>query len=338
MHRCRCFDWRVEIIAERRPERLLVTFVDRDQIHHRRPQILGVDREHLRDGLGLGVEAVRAPLGLGQGDARCLKLLARGGMRAGRRLARGLCLGQSCLYRRDRSRKFRQVGSGLALRFELGELGLDLRDFRLEPRDPLGLRLCTLLQLVAACGQLSEFSGQLGENLLGPAEDFRRRGHPLVDAAAPFGIGARLLLEACFLGEKPLQRGPRIGRVPLLALDIGVELMEPPLELGDTLLGPRLFALERVAGQREPMQNRRGLSFRLAQLGKLGRDQGLLLGGLGLLAGALGDDARRRHPCRARLRAAPRWPPRSADETTSPRPCAPAPRRCGSGWPAGPDA
>ena len=148
-----------------------------------------------------------------------------------------------------------------------------------------------MLQLVAARGQLSELSGQLGENLLGPAEDFRRRGHPLVDAAPPLGIGARLLLEARFLAEKPLQRCPRVGRMPLLALDIGVELKEPPLELGDTLLRPRLFALERVAGQREPMQNGGSLDLLLAQLGKPGRDQGLLCGGRGLLAGALGDDA-----------------------------------------------
>ena len=80
-HRRGGVDRRVEIVAQRCAQRLLVALVDRDVIHDRRPQILGFDGEHLRQGLGFGFQPLHAALGFRQWRARGVELLARRGVR-----------------------------------------------------------------------------------------------------------------------------------------------------------------------------------------------------------------------------------------------------------------
>src|SRR5262249_3093877 len=62
-HRRRSIDRRIEIIAECGAERLLVALVDAERVHHRRPQILALDREQLADGLRFGLQPLYPLLG-----------------------------------------------------------------------------------------------------------------------------------------------------------------------------------------------------------------------------------------------------------------------------------
>ena len=80
-HRRRLVDRRIEIVAERGAQRLLVALVDDQRVHHRRPQIFVLDREQLADGLRLGLEPLHAALGGGERRARGVELLARAGVR-----------------------------------------------------------------------------------------------------------------------------------------------------------------------------------------------------------------------------------------------------------------
>ena len=74
-------DRRIEVVAERGAERLLEALVDRDGVHHRRPQVLGLDRQHLGQRLGFGLQPLHAPLGLGERVAGRFQFLARGRVR-----------------------------------------------------------------------------------------------------------------------------------------------------------------------------------------------------------------------------------------------------------------
>ena len=100
MHRRRGIDRRVEIVAERGAQRLFVAFLDRDMVDHRRPQAAGLERQHLGEGLGLGLQPLHALFGFGGGIARGLEFGARdvvrglggngGGFRLGERGLRAL--------------------------------------------------------------------------------------------------------------------------------------------------------------------------------------------------------------------------------------------------------
>ena len=81
-HRRGRIDRGFEIVAERGAERGLVALLDREIVDHRRPQVLGVDVEQLRQRLGFGIEPLRAALGLGERPAR--RRRAPGGRRNGR--------------------------------------------------------------------------------------------------------------------------------------------------------------------------------------------------------------------------------------------------------------
>jgi hypothetical protein len=64
-HRRRRIHRRVEIVAKGRAERLFVALFHRDVVHHRRPQILVFDRQHLGQCLGFGLQPLHAALGFG---------------------------------------------------------------------------------------------------------------------------------------------------------------------------------------------------------------------------------------------------------------------------------
>ena len=107
-HRRGLIDRRVEIVAERGAERLLVALVDDERVHHRRPQILVLDREQLADRLGLGLEPLHAALGGGERRARGVEPLARAGMGDFRRARRVLGFGERGLCGRQRLRQRRR--------------------------------------------------------------------------------------------------------------------------------------------------------------------------------------------------------------------------------------
>ena len=66
VHGRRGIDRRVEIVAQRRAQRLLVALVDRDMVDHRRPQVARLQRQHLAEGLGLGLQPLHALFGFAQ--------------------------------------------------------------------------------------------------------------------------------------------------------------------------------------------------------------------------------------------------------------------------------
>ena len=183
---------------------------------------------------------------------------------------------------------------GPALRVEGRELGLD--------RGGLGLRAgcarsaCSrtaLRQLIALRGEVGERAGELREGLLRARQHLVVGGDARVGAGALARVGLRLAPQRLLLGGQPLERRLRVARQPPLALDIGVELDEPLVELGDALLGAGLLALERLAGDHEALQGGGGADLGVAQRRQLGGGLDLAPGRLGLLAGA-----RRHHPDR----------------------------------------
>ena len=86
----------------------------------------------------------------------------------------------------------------------------------------------------------------------------------IVDAAQLRGARLRFGPERRLLGVEAVERGGSIGRERALACQIGGELFEPAIEFANPLLGARLLALERVAGDEETLQCRGGPGFRLA--------------------------------------------------------------------------
>ena len=88
-HRRGLIDRRVEIVAERGPERFFIAVADAERVHHRRPEIFALDGEEFADGLGLGLEPLHAALGGGERRAGSVDLFARLLMRGFRRM-RGL--------------------------------------------------------------------------------------------------------------------------------------------------------------------------------------------------------------------------------------------------------
>ena len=96
-----------------------------------------------------------------------------------------------------------------------------------------------------------------------------------------------LFFQLGVFGIEPLQRDVGVRRLLLLAGDVGRELHQAAVELGDTLLGALFLAVEQFAGIGEPLQSGRGAGFRVAQRRQLGGAHRLDARGLGLLAGAL---------------------------------------------------
>ena len=147
------------------------------------------------------------------------------------------------------------------------------------------------LQLIAARAQIGERAGQFGKGFLRGGERRVGRGVAAFDVGEPQGARLRFGLERLLLGVEARERRLGVGGKRALALEVGGELFEPPVELDDALLGASLLAFERVARDNEALQRGGGLGLRLAQGRQAGGDLRLARGRLRLLAGARGDDA-----------------------------------------------
>ncbi len=289
-HRRRRIDRRVEFVAKRGAERLFVAFVDAERVHHRRPEILALDRQQLADGLGLGFQALHALFGGGQRCPRGVDLVARLRVRGFRRPRGFFGFAERHLRLHQNFGERLEIRRAVARR---GKAGLDIGKLRLKLCRALRMTLHRAVELIAPRRQIGQRTSQFGEAFFRGRQRRFRRGQPIVDAAQLCGALLRFGLEGCFLGVEPLQGDGSIGRKRALALQIGGVLREPAIELGDALLRQGLFALERIAGDKQALQSRGGAGFGLAQSRQLGGDFGLPGADDGLLAGALGDDADR---------------------------------------------
>ena len=166
-------------------------------------------------------------------------------------------------------------------------VGLDGGEFLIEPRQPVAMAAHAGLELVALGGQIGERGGQFAEHALGGGQ--RRLGfrHALIDAAALLDARLDLFLQFGIFGVEPLQRDFGVGGLLLFAGDVGRELRQPPVELGDALLGALFLAVELLARIGQPLQPGGGAGFGLAQRRQFGGADRLDAGRFGLLAGAL---------------------------------------------------
>ena len=118
----RRIDRRIEIVAERCAERLLVTFGDVQRIDHRRPEIFVLDRKQLAYGLGFGFQPLHAAFGGTSG--------ARAASTFGSRLrVRDFCgsrgalrFGERCLRGREHRGRGGQIGLAAAGRGKAGSI------------------------------------------------------------------------------------------------------------------------------------------------------------------------------------------------------------------------
>ena len=126
------------------------------------------------------------------------------------------------------------------------------------------------------------------------------------------------------------------AREPLLALGVGGELHKPQIEFGDAVLGARLFAVEILQGDIEPVQRRAGTRLGLAQFRQGWPRRAPDAWTPRLRARRARRPCARRGPWRARLPSPRCSRPSSANDRASLRPCAPATTRCDSGSPGAP--
>ena len=287
-HRRGLIDRRVEVVAERGAERLLVALVDDERVHHRRPKILVLDREQLADRLRLGLEPLHPALGGIERRPRGVESLPRAGVAKFRRARRVLRFGERRLCGRQRFRRLGNVRRAAARR---RQPGFDVAELGRKSRRALGMIAQRRLQLIAARAQIGERAGQFGKGFLRGGERRVGRGVAAFDVGEPQGARLRFGLERLLLGVEARERRLGVGGKRALALEIGGELFEPPVELDDALLGASLLAFERVARDNEALQRGGGLGLRLAQGRQAGGDLRLARGRLRLLAGARGDDA-----------------------------------------------
>ena len=96
-HRRRRIDRRVEIVAQRGAERLLISLGDGDAVDDRRPQILGLAVDEFRDRARFGLEPLHALVGLVQRRAGGFQPRARGDMAGFAGLRRGFGLREALL-------------------------------------------------------------------------------------------------------------------------------------------------------------------------------------------------------------------------------------------------
>ena len=75
----------------------------------------------------------------------------------------------------------------------------------------------------------------------------------------------------------------------LLAFEVAGDLFDPPRDFGGALLRALFFRLQRLAGERDPLQRRAGAGFLFAQSGQAVRGDRLQARGFGLLRRAFGD-------------------------------------------------
>ena len=286
-HRRRRVDRRIEIIAERGAERLLEALVDGDVVHHRRPQILALDRQHLRQGLGFGLQPLHAAFGLGQRIARGFERGARGGVGRFGVHCRVLGIGQRLLQILDFRRQRREIGATRAgerldLAGDLGHLGLDLAG-------AVAMLAYGGFELVALRREIGKPRREFGEHLFRGRQGITGFIDAGIDAAAAAGALGGLGLDHFFFGREAGDGRFSIGDQLLLALGVGSELHQALVELGDAILGALLLAVKLLHRDIEAMQRGAGAGFGLAQRRQSGGEIGLANGSLGLRLGASGD-------------------------------------------------
>ena len=149
------------------------------------------------------------------------------------------------------------------------------------------------LKLIALRRQIGECTGQLGERFFRHGKGRLGLRHASLTPQSCVALVCASALSAVSSASRRSsagwQRRPRASA----RVQIGRKLFEPAIEFANPLLGARLLALQRLAGDEETLQCRGRPGFRLAQRRKSGGDIGLPGRSNSLLAGARGDNAYR---------------------------------------------
>ena len=264
-HRRGRIDRRIEVVAERGAERLLVALLDGERVDHRRPQVLGLDRQQLGERLGLGFE----PLRRGARPRRAGR--ARHRAPGAPRHARPRRAAPRLRPRRRRPAPPRPRAASAARSarrsgLRAGELGLDCRRSRRRaapPRSTCSRAACSswlrraVRSASAPVSSAKIFSAAPARYRLRPPRHRRRRGARALSCASRLSVSSSAASRASAASASAASA--------LLALDVVGELHEPPVELGHALLGALLLALERLARDQQPLQRGGGLRLGFAQ-------------------------------------------------------------------------
>ncbi len=280
---------RVEIVAERRPQRRLVAALDRDGVDDGRKFAPRHRAQQIGEGARLRLELLGGALGFGERTARARLRLAR--------LRMALLGGERRLL--GRLERLGAFGGGFGALFVLGvleagraqrgELALDLGIFGLEPGKAPALLRRRRAQRMAARVEVGGGGLRLGELGFGVREPRFRGLFAFARLSGDLAGGVEGLGERRILMGEPLDHPGGVGDEGLLALKVAGELGGATLELGLALAGALFLGLQRVARQRDAVEGRAAARLLLAQRGKIGGGERLQSRRLALGAGALGD-------------------------------------------------
>ncbi len=181
-----------------------------------------------------------------------------------------------------------EIAEAAGFRRELIDLVLDVGNVLIELGQTVAVGADVVLELVALGGKIGQRGGEFGEGPLGGSKRRLGFGDAFVSAAALLDARPDFVLEHAVLGFEARERHVRVRQLALLALDVGGELREAPVEFGDALLGARFLAIEHFARAGQPLQTGGGTGFGFAQAGQFGGADRLDAGGLRLLAGPFG--------------------------------------------------
>ena len=167
-HRRRRIDRRVEIVAERGADRLLIALGDGDAVDDRRPQILGLAVDELGDRARFGLEPLHALVGFRQRRAGGFQRLAR----AATWPASLACAAASDCARLCCAVSIAAASAARSPRPPVScasfcSSACDVGDFLVEPRQPVAMGADVGFELVALGGEVGELRGQFGEQALG---------------------------------------------------------------------------------------------------------------------------------------------------------------------------
>ena len=266
--------------------------------------------QHLGERLRLGLEPVGAPLGLGQRLARDVERLAGAGMRGLGAQRDGLGLGDRLLGGRRRPRRAPSRSTvAAASRRDALELGGDAGELasRCRARRSLWPRAAFSSSLRRAVRSASAVV--IWSKVCSVAVTWASAAvTALVDARAALGGRGRLALEAVLLGAQPLEHAFRIGG------ELAARARCPPRAgrcAGRARPCARGRAPPRGRASRARSTSRCSAAAARASAsrsaGSAAAASACWRGGLGLRAGALGDQADARRPWRARRRRRRRW-------------------------------
>ena len=311
---------RVEVLAERGAERRLEAALDLELLHDRRKEAAGGRVEHLLQGAGLGLDPRQVGLGLlnrraqpgfalpGVGDAPSPRR---------RRPARPRRARSSPPPPRPASRPGpARPAMRLAISLASRSMSASWRCSR-SRRSVASRSARSADWRAAAASARSAVSAPSAASLPPSAALAASNAARAVASRSP--APASSTARDDFLGGQPLQRLGVVAHHALLALDVGVELAEPLVDLRLAGADAAGLLLDLRAGDGQPLEGRRGARLGIAQLRQMMGADRLLLGCGHLAGSALGD--RRWWPP-----PGPTWPPprapwraSSADGTGSPR-------------------